>query len=114
MSPDAPWFWIVVGVGTVAVGAAGKWLWSAVTRALREWVREPVQKAEERADVAATHAEELKDTIGTKNGQGDLMSIATRLLLRQSEQFDWQREHDLKDDRTRADVLAIKAHLGLK
>jgi len=102
MKPDEVWFWIATGLGTAAAIAIGRWLWMFTKRTsararnfigqmsrewLREWIEEPVKKAEERADVAAvqaeaaaTHAAELKETVGVPNGHGDLMSMLANLL----------------------------------
>lgn len=123
-----PWFWIFVGVGTVVVGVIGRWLWHAILASLREVLKEPVAEAQQTAQLAAEHAAELKEAVGVKNGNGDLMTMVARSLANQNEMFAWQREkderdhadadwkieHDAKDEQTRTDVAAIKAHLGLK
>jgi len=128
VSPASPWFWIVVGVGTAALVAAGRWVWNALTRAAREWIREPVTEAKDRAEVAASHAETLLEAVGEKNGHGDLMTIAAELLtnqqqvMRTMDEFaGWRVDHDAMDaetrqiaDATAADVSAIKTHLGME
>ncbi len=118
-----PWFWIVVTVGSALLVAMlvpfGKWVWNTQMNALREWFQAP-KAAKENAEIAADHAVKLADAVGHPNGQGNLMAMSERMLANQQKQFDWQREvdqwridHDQKDDSTRADVAAIKAHLNL-
>jgi hypothetical protein len=86
VSPDSPWFWIVVGVGSATFLAALRWIAVSVAASFREWVQEPVQKAQERAAVAADHAKTVADVIGKKNGHGDLMTmVATALTWQQQE-----------------------------
>jgi len=122
-----PWFWIFVGVGTVAVGWIFRWLWHAILDSLRDVLKEPVAEAQQTAQLAADHAVELKDAVGTPNGNGNLIVMVERSLANQAEMFAWQRqqdnrwqsdqawkvEHDQKDDQTRASVARIEEHLGL-
>jgi hypothetical protein len=127
LSPDSPWFWIVTGAGTIGVTAIGRWFWMSLTRSFREWVREPVKKAEERASVAAIHATaasesavRVEQAVGARNGHGDLMTMVTRLVTNQQNMFDWQRnmetwratqEAQARD--LRRTVSKINDHLGL-
>jgi len=122
-----PWFWIFVGVGTVAVGWIFRWLWHAVLNSLRDVLKEPVAEAQQTAQLAADHAVELKDAVGTPNGNGNLVTMMERSLENQGLIFAWQKEqderwnadaawkveHDEKDDLTRETVSLIKDHLHL-
>lgn len=122
------WVGIVIGVGTLALSAVGRWVWVAVRDKFREWVREPVVAAQKSAEDAASHAVEMKEAIGTPNGQGDVVTMLTTSLGNQDRMFaelaglaendaqfaEWKVEHDAKDDLTRVDVAAIKAHLGIE
>jgi hypothetical protein len=116
VKPDSPLLYIVVGGGTVLLTAVSRWVWIAIRDKFREWVREPVKEAREAANHAAEHAENVQNAIGTPNGAGDLLTMASRVLANQSRQFDWQREHDTKDDamavlvrQTRSDVIALQS-----
>lgn len=134
ITPESPWFWIIVGVGTAVFLAAirwgVRWLWLQATESflerVREGVRAPVEEArvaatvaEERATVAAEHVEQVKETLGEKNGNGNLMTMASRVLANQHEQFDWQREHQANNDAmaatlrdTRGDVIELKSNVA--
>lgn len=120
MSPDTPWFWIFVGVGTVAVGALLRWVGMAVLARILKLLEEERSKADSRAKVveetaavaaeraseAALHAEEMKVAIGVPNGHGDLMTIATEILLQQTTMLASQAK-------MRGEIDEIKKHLGL-
>lgn len=120
MGPASIWFWLIIGVSTAVIVAVGKWVWSAITNTFREWIREPITEAKDRAEKAADHAERLSDTIGEKNGHGNLIEMVERILVQQGQLMSaqqmterWQHDHDVKDDLTRKDVGMIKDHLGL-
>lgn len=47
---------------------------------------------------AEKNSEEIKDTLGVKNGHGDAMTMLAKALQTQNEVLLWTQHHDDRDD----------------